>query len=143
MGRHLGDPEAADKLKLSHDYLDKMIKGEYIQIKSLNDKIDKFIRYDFVEKEVTGERRLVQVEDELMHLRIKEETINLNNIRVEKKRSEYEEKIAKADAELKKLKAELEEEKKHHVIRDIKPLLAQKFLGQAYHKMKSEVAFYK
>lgn len=30
MGRHLGDPEAADKLKLGHEYLDRMIKGEYI-----------------------------------------------------------------------------------------------------------------
>ena len=48
MGRHLGDPEAVDKLKLGHEYLDKMIKGEYIQIKSLNDKNDKFVRHDFI-----------------------------------------------------------------------------------------------
>lgn len=30
MGRHLSDPEAADKLLLQHQYLDHMIKGEYI-----------------------------------------------------------------------------------------------------------------
>ena len=59
MEHHLGDSEAADKLQLQHEYLDRMIKGEYIQIKNLNDKIDKFIRFDFVQKEVDGERKLV------------------------------------------------------------------------------------
>lgn len=59
MGRHLADPEAADKLKMQHTYLDSMIKGEYIQIKSLNEKIEKFVRYDFTQKEVDGERKLV------------------------------------------------------------------------------------
>ena len=83
MGKHLGDPEAADKLKLHHAYLDSMIKGEYIQIKSLNEKIEKFVRYDFVQKEVDGERKLVQFEDELMRIRIKDETINLANVRTE------------------------------------------------------------
>ena len=48
MARHLADPEAQDKLKMQHSYLDSMIKGEYIQIKSLNDKIEKFVKYDFV-----------------------------------------------------------------------------------------------
>ncbi len=48
MTHYLTDPEAADKLKMQAVYLDGMIKGEYIQIKSLNDKIDKFVRYDFV-----------------------------------------------------------------------------------------------
>lgn len=60
MERHLGDSEAADKLQLQLQYLDSMIKGEYIQIKNLNEKIEKFIRYDFVQKEVDGERKLVQ-----------------------------------------------------------------------------------
>lgn len=137
MGRHLGDPEAADKLKLGHEYLDRMIKGEYIQIKSLNDKIDKFVRHDFIQKEVNGERRLVQVEDELMHLRIKDEQIKLTNIRTEKKSQEYAVKISQAENNFKKLKIELEEEKKLHIIRDIKPLFAQKFLGQAFNKMQA------
>ena len=48
MTHYLTDPEAADKLKMQHAYLDSMIKGEYIQIKSLNDKIEKFVRFDYV-----------------------------------------------------------------------------------------------
>lgn len=95
MTHYLTDPEAADKLKMQHAYLDSMIKGEYIQIKSLNDKIEKFVRFDFVQKEVDGERRLVQIEDELMRIKIKDETINLTNIRIEKKQQEYNEKIVK------------------------------------------------
>ena len=97
MERHLGDSEAADKLQLQLQYLDSMIKGEYIQIKNLNEKIEKFIRYDFVQKEVDGERKLVQYEDELMRIRIKFETINLADMRIVKKRQEYDEKITKAE----------------------------------------------
>lgn len=47
MTRHLADPEAHDKLILQLSYLDSMIKGEYIQIRNLNEKIDKFVKYDF------------------------------------------------------------------------------------------------
>ena len=36
-----------------------MIKGEYIQIRNLNEKIERFVRFDFIQKEVEGERRLV------------------------------------------------------------------------------------
>lgn len=103
MGRHLADPEAGDKLKMQLAYLDSMIKGEYIQIKSLNEKIDKFVRCDFVQKEVDGERKLVHHEDELMRIRIKDETINLNNIRNERRQQEYQEKIAKAEVDYKQL----------------------------------------
>lgn len=116
-----------------------MIKGEYIQIKNLNERIERFIRFDFVQKEVDGERKLVQFEDELMRIRIKFETINLEDVRSTKKRQEYDEKIAKAEVERKKLQEELDEQNKLVKIRDIKPVLAQKFLGQAFHKMKERV----
>ena len=139
MERHLGDSEAADKLQLQLQYLDSMIKGEYIQIKNLNEKIEKFIRYDFVQKEVDGERKLVQYEDELMRIRIKFETINLADMRIVKKRQEYDEKIVKAEQERKQLQEELDQQCKNPTIRDIKPVLAQKFLGQAFHKMKEQV----
>ena len=108
MTKHLSDPEACDKLKMQLTYLDDMIKGEYIQIKNLNEQINQFIRYDFVQKEVDGERRLVQFEDELMRIRIKDETIKLVNVRNEKQKQEYVEKIVKATEEQKKLKQELD-----------------------------------
>lgn len=47
MTKHLSDPEANDKLILQLSYLDNMIKGEYIQIKNLNEKINAFVKYDF------------------------------------------------------------------------------------------------
>lgn len=99
MSKHISDPEIVDKYKLSHEYLDSMIRGEYAQIKSLNEKIERFVKYDFVEREVTGERRLVQFEDELMRIRMKDETINLTNIRIEKKQQEYDDKIIRAKEE--------------------------------------------
>ena len=48
MMKYLSDPEATDKISLQHSYLDSMIKGEYIQIKKLNDKISQYRRYDFI-----------------------------------------------------------------------------------------------
>ena len=59
VSKHLADPEANDKLNLQLAYLDSMIKGEYIQIRNLNEKIERFVRFDFIQKEVDGERRLV------------------------------------------------------------------------------------
>ena len=59
MSKHLADPEANDKLNLQLAYLDSMIKGEYIQIRNLNEKIERFVRFDFIQKEVDGERKLV------------------------------------------------------------------------------------
>ena len=71
-----------------------------------------------------------------MRIRIKDEHINLENTRIETKCSDYAVKIQKATQELKVLEAQLEEEVKNKKIRDLKPMLAQKFLGDAFHKMK-------
>ena len=64
-----------------------------------------------------------------MRIRIKFETINLADMRIVKKRQEYDEKIEKAEQERKKLQEELDQQCKNPMIRDIKPVLAQKFLG--------------
>lgn len=71
-----------------------------------------------------------------MRIRIKDETINLTNIRIEKKQQEYNEKIAKADTEARLLQQELEKASKNVKVRNIKPLLAQKFLGDANYKLR-------
>ena len=76
-----------------------------------------------------------------MRIRIKFETINLADMRIVKKRQEYEGKIVKVEEVYKQLKKELDEQSKIVKIRDIKPVLAQKFLGQAFHKMKEQVEF--
>ena len=44
-----------------------------------------------------------------MRIRIKDETINLTNNRIERKKQEYEDKINKAELEYKQLQKELED----------------------------------
>ena len=78
-----------------------------------------------------------------MRIRIKDESINLNNIRIEKKGQEYSDKIAVAEKEFKQLQLELEEASKGLPVRDLKPMLAQKFLKDAFHKLKHQVDFEK
>ena len=77
-----------------------------------------------------------------MRIRIKDETINLNNVRIESKCAQYADKIREQELELAKLEKELESEIGTKMPpRNFKPMFAQMFLGKAFHKMKEEVEF--
>lgn len=57
--KHILDPEAAEKIKLELQYLDEMIKGQVIEITKMNQQNKAYQRFDFVQKEVDIERKLV------------------------------------------------------------------------------------
>lgn len=65
------DPDIYDKIKSEVEYLDEMIKGEQINIIKLSNANLKFRRLDFVQRDVNKERKMVQIEDELMRLKNK------------------------------------------------------------------------
>ena len=65
------DPDIYDKIKSEVEYLDEMIKGEQINIIKLSNANLKFRRLDFVQRDVIKERKMVQIEDELMRLKNK------------------------------------------------------------------------
>ncbi len=71
-----------------------------------------------------------------MRIKIKDETINLTNSRIEQKQEEYKIKIEQAETEFKQLESDLEQVNKGVKVRNIKPLLLQKFLGDATLKLK-------
>ena len=64
------DPEAIEKSNLHLAYLDEMIKGEQLAIQKLNDKSKAYMRLDFTQKEVEGEKRCVAMEAELNRVKL-------------------------------------------------------------------------
>ena len=57
--QHILDPEAAEKMKLELDYLDEMIKSHVNDINKMKSQQKSFQRYDFIQKDVDIERKLV------------------------------------------------------------------------------------
>ena len=62
--QHILDPDAAEKMKMELEYLDEMIKGLVNDINKMKSQQKSYQRYDFIQKDVEIERKLVQIEDE-------------------------------------------------------------------------------
>jgi hypothetical protein len=52
-------------------YLDEMIKGQVIEITKMNQQNKAYMRFDYVQKEVDIERKLVQIEEERNRVKMK------------------------------------------------------------------------
>ena len=73
MGKRLEkalDPEVAEKANLHLAYLSEMIKGEQLAILKLNEQSKAYMRLDFTQKEVDGEKRCVAKENELNRIKL-------------------------------------------------------------------------
>jgi hypothetical protein len=69
--KHVLDPEACEKIKIELQYLDEMIKGQVIDIQKMNQQNKAYQRFDFVQKDVEIERKLVHMEDERNRVKMK------------------------------------------------------------------------
>ena len=72
------DPEVLEKGNLHLEYLEEMIRGEQLQIVKYNDKNKAYMRLDFTQKEVDGEKKCVGMEAELNRVKLKIDKINVN-----------------------------------------------------------------
>lgn len=115
------DPELGEKIKLNLIYLNEMIRSEYIQIQALNDKINKFERLDFGQREVDGERNLVQIEDELNRIKMRIDSINIANQQSHKHITLSKSKQEKVLEEKARLQEQLTELERNYKNRDFQP----------------------
>lgn len=68
--KHILDPESEGKIKLEIQYLDEMIKGQTLDITKMNQQNKAYQRFDFVQRDVDLERKLVQLEEERNRVKI-------------------------------------------------------------------------
>ena len=71
------DPEVIEKSNLHLAYLDEMIRGEQLAIGKYNDESKAFMRLDFTQKEVDGEKRCVAMEADLNRVKLTIDKINV------------------------------------------------------------------
>ena len=55
-----------------------MIRGEHLAIQKLNEQSKAYMRLDFTQKEVEGEKKCVQIESELNRAKLKIDMINVS-----------------------------------------------------------------
>ena len=56
-----------------------MIRGEHLAIQKLNEQSKAYMRLDFTQKEVEGEKKCVQIESELNRAKLKIDMINVSS----------------------------------------------------------------
>jgi hypothetical protein len=65
------DPDLADKVRFKLEYLEEMIKGECVNITKLNSKNLRLRTIDFGNGEMKSEKKMVEIEEELMKIKSK------------------------------------------------------------------------